>query len=376
MTSSLRRPVGRGSDRRTGSRRTDLPTPSLVLDLAAFRRNASRISESIRSNGAVWRPHVKSHRSPFLARLQIGLGARGITCGTVGEARAFVAAGFDDILIANVIASPAKWVKVARLQKAANVIVCVDDPSQVASAARAADDEGVEIPLYVEVDIGLNRTGTDNAGQLEELVDLISDSRSLRLAGVMGYEGHCLAVWPRAAKEQACQEAIGELVHARELMLARGVDVNVVSCGGTGTYDIVSRLEGVTEVQAGGGCLMDVLYEDVFHVSDLEPALWVDTEVVSARRDGSAIVDAGLKSVSAHSDVMPRVCGYQDVEVVKLSAEHGALQVGTDSAHLEVGERLSLIPGRIDTTVFLHDTLFLVEEGVVLEALPLSRHNW
>ena len=303
------------------------------------------------------------------------LGASGLTCGTVGEARSFVAAGFNDVLLANVIASPSKWHAIALLQTTGEVIACVDSPAHVMEASKAAREVGVRIPVYIELDIGLRRSGVADSRSFEELLTLILDTDSLHVVGVMGYEGHCLGVWPRAAKEKACVEAINRLLEASELMRQRGVESCIVSCGGTGTYDIVSRLDGVTEIQAGGGCLMDVLYEDVFHVSGLETALLVDTTVVS-RAEGTAIVDAGLKAVAGHSNVMPRVNGLAGVDVVRLSAEHGTLKVVEEEEGVEVGRRISLVPGRIDTTVFLHDVMFVVDDGYVAEVLPLVRHHW
>ena len=356
-----------------GKHREELHTPSLVVDIDVFRRNASLVAGEIRANGVVWRPHIKSHRSPVLAQIQLDLGASGITCGTVGEAQGFVAAGFRDILIANVVASPAKWSAVARLQTQAEVIVCVDDSHHVRLATEAGRRDEVQIPIYLEMDVGLRRTGVHDPDRVYGLAEEIARSEWLRLVGLMGYEGHCMNEWPLSAKEQACSDAISKLVKTRDELIARGISVDVVSCGGTGTFEIVSRLDGVTEIQAGGGCLMDVLYEEVFHVKSLEFALTVETEVVSRPHNEVVIVDAGLKAVATHGEVRPRVRQDSNLEVVRLSAEHGTLRSSNGGIRSAIGDRLSLIPGRIDTTIFLYDLMFAVEDERVVDVLQLVR---
>lgn len=356
-----------------GGTRQELETPCLVLDLGIFRDNATRLARTVLDNGAAWRPHIKSHRSPALAWLQQTLGATGVTCGTVGEAQAFVAGGIDDVLIANVLMAAEKWLTVAEMQAEAQVIACIDDRAQLLQAEEAARRTGVEIPLYLEMDVGLRRTGVSCLEDVNRLADEIVDSAHLRLAGLMGYEGHCMAQWPLSKKQDTCAEAVGKVLMAHDALRSRGLHTDVVSCGGTGDYEIVAALEGVTEIQAGGGCMMDVLYDEVFHVDGFDFALAVDTQVVSRPYADTAIVDAGLKAVATHGEVKPRVSARTGVDLTRLSAEHGTLHVSGADDTVVVGDRLSIIPGRIDSTIFLYDRLYVVEEEKVVDELELVR---
>lgn len=300
-------------------------------------------------------------------------GAIGITCGSVGEAQAFVEAGFQDVLIANVLGSSTKWSVVADLQAEARVIGCIDDPAHIQLATAAARQGGVEIPLYVELDVGLRRTGVADLEGLYQLAEAITDTEELRLAGLMGYEGHCLSAWPFETKRELCEEALGRLILARDGLRMRGIEVETVSCGGTGDFEIAGGVDGVNEIQAGGGCLMDVLYDEVFHVAGLGFAAAVETRVVSRPYSDTVIIDAGLKAVATHGDVKPRVVPLSDLEVARLSAEHGTIHVANSVNTVSVGDRLSLIPGRIDSTVFLYDHMYALENDRVVDTLELVR---
>jgi D-serine deaminase-like pyridoxal phosphate-dependent protein len=354
--------------------RAALPTPSLVLDIDVFASNVATMSGQVRASGAAWRPHVKAHRSPYLAAIQVEAGAAGITCGSIGEAEAFVQSGFDDVLLANVLGSVDKWRRLAELQSRSTVIGCVDHVEQVDMAQREAARVSAKIPLYIEVDVGLHRCGVDTPEAAGRLATEIAARPNLDLVGLMGYEGHCMKVWPQESKIAACDSAVQRLTEARSHLSDLGIRVDVVSCGGTGTYTIVSENPGVTEVQAGGGCLMDVLYIDVFNVRDLEFAASVETTVVSRPSPRRVVVDAGLKSLAAHGPAMPRTIGPRSLQVSALSAEHATFEVG-DGAHAlpEIGDRLALVPGRVDSTIFLYERLYLSRGDRVMAWVPLVR---
>ena len=139
-----RRWVGRHVD--------ELDTPVLVVDLDRFESNVAAMATYCRQQGVSWRPHSKSHKSPDIARIQLAAGAIGLTC---------VEHGVTDILLANQLASPARLEGLARLQEGGRVIGIVDDPDALAMAARAGEHVGIDIPLLVDIDIGMHRTGVD-----------------------------------------------------------------------------------------------------------------------------------------------------------------------------------------------------------------------
>ena len=346
-----------------------LDTPAPLLDLDLFERNAGDIGAFLTSHGLGWRPHSKAHKSPFLARLQVRLGAVGVTCAKVGEAEVMVAGGIPEVLVANHLGTALKWSRAAALQRHAKVIVCVDDPEHVRLASAAAVAAGVTIPLLIEVDIGMHRVGVRSTEAALVLAARIDAAPGLHLAGLMGYEGHLLRVWPREAKLEQCAAALAILTDAADAVRAAGHNVEIVSSGGTGSFECTADLPGLTESQAGGGCLMDRFYAEECHVGYAQ-ALTLLATTVSVQAEGGVIVDAGFKSLGSPNGFAPAlVLDPPGVEVVGLSAEHGILSAGADQ--LAVGDQVRMIPAYSDAMLFLHDHLIGHRGEVVTDVIPM-----
>jgi D-serine deaminase-like pyridoxal phosphate-dependent protein len=344
-------------------------TPAALLDLDLFENNASRLHRYLAEHGRTWRPHVKAHKSPELARRQLEVGAIGITCAKLSEAEVMVASGISEVLIANQLGTPAKWQRAAALQRDAHVIVCVDDPVHLQWAANAALAAGVTIPLFIEVDVGMRRAGVTSDQDAVDLAAATTAMPGIELAGLMGYEGHLPRVWPWAEKVSRCADALGSLISAARAVRAAGYPVDIVSSGGTGTFEATAELPLLTECQAGGGCMMDRFYAEECHV-DLAPALTLLTTTISVRPAGRAVVDAGFKALGWLTGFsLPRVLSPAGVEVAALSAEHGMLALDDDALH--VGDQVQLIPSYSDAMLFLHDYLIGHRQGLVADIIPL-----
>lgn len=356
-----------------GSDRDHLDTPALLVDLDRFERNATRLATALRAAGVAWRPHSKAHKSPFLAARQIELGAVGVTCAKVSEAEVMVENGIASVLIANELASRPKLDRVARLLERAEVFACVDAADHVELAAAAGIAASVDIPLLVEVDIGMHRAGVAPGAPARELARTIERRRGVRFAGLMAYEGHVLTLWPAAEKEAAVRESIGQLIDTRDLLERDGIHVGMVSGGGSGSYTATAHIAGITEIQAGGACFMDLFYADESHLAEegYEFALTVLAMVTSRPTRDRAIIDAGFKTLSTRDGVPPRPVDMDDVTVTALSAEHGYLQLGPAAPDLRIGQRVELIPDYSDTTTFLHDQFVGLRDGRVERIIPL-----
>ena len=346
----------------------DLPTPSLLLDLDAFDSNCRTLSSHLAARGVAWRPHSKAHKSPVLARRMIDAGAIGITCAKVSEAEVMVAGGVDQILVANQPSNRLAWDRLASLQGSARVIAAVDSIAHVEAAEAAGHAADETISLVVEVDIGMNRAGVRSIDEAVSLARRIEAS-DCHFAGVMGYEGHLLTIESPGEKESAIRSAVGIAVEAAEAIRADGVEVEIVSAGGTGSYEITSEIEGVTEIQAGGGCLMDRFYREMCGV-DLENALFLVASVGSTPDSNIAIVDAGWKALPDRG--MSPICVEPDgAAVSQLYAEHARLELD-DSVDLNIGDRVLLLPGYSDATTVLHEEFIGFRNGVVEEVIPLE----
>ena len=164
-------------------------TPALMVDLGRFEANVAAMEALLGGTGKTVRPHVKTHRTPELARRQLGGAAVGVTCATVGEAEVMVAAGSTDVLVANEVVDPAKIERLVALAREARVAVAADAAEPVERLARAAAAAGVPIEVLVDVDIGLHRCGVGSAQEAVQLAEVIARQPSLRFRGLMGYEG-------------------------------------------------------------------------------------------------------------------------------------------------------------------------------------------
>jgi len=335
-------------------------TPALLLDYDALRSNIKSMAEFFAPLSAKLRPHFKTHKCTKIARMQMEAGAVGVTCAKVGEAEILLGAGIRDILIANQIVGSLKIERLMRLLgRGVDLKVAVDDEENVRELSRATTARNIELGVLVEVDVGMGRCGLVPGPEMIRLCQFVDDSPSLVFRGLMGYEGH--AVLTRDPLERTTQavKAMEELERARSLVEEAGLEVEIVSAGGTGTYDIAGRAPGVTEVQAGSYVVMDATYVRIR--PEFKPALGVLSTIVSCPRKGAAIADAGLKSITGEFGP-PEVLLPPGARVKRLAEEHAILELdpGVD---LKVGQRVVLFPSHCCTTVNLHEEFVVVERS-------------
>jgi|3_EtaG_2_1085321.scaffolds.fasta_scaffold02528_4 D-serine deaminase-like pyridoxal phosphate-dependent protein len=347
-----------------------IATPFLALDLDIFDRNLERMQQSIVENGLRWRPHVKSIKTPaIIDRLQAA-GAEGVTCAKVSEAEVMVDAGIQDILIANQIVSPQAIQRLAMLNGKARVITAIDSLKNAEDLSKAAAASGVKIPVVIEVDIGLARAGVMPGQPVVDLAGDISSLPGIEFLGVMGWEGHATRIKDVDAKFAAVKEATEQLVNSARSCDAAGFKTEIVSCGGTGTYWMTAKCPGVTEIQAGGGVFCDIQYHDNFGVPH-EYALTVWTTVCSRPNDARIVVDTGWKSMSAYP-VEPKPLGLGKLKRVGLSAEHTTIELADPADEPKIGDRIQFIVGYADSTVFLHEKIYAVQQDTVFGVWPIE----
>jgi D-serine deaminase-like pyridoxal phosphate-dependent protein len=333
----------------------EIDTPALVIDLERMERNVATMARFFAGARASLRPHWKTPKCAEVARLQLAAGAIGVTCAKLGEAEALAAAGVrTSVLIANQIVGAAKLARlVALARELPELIVAVDSAAQVDALDAALAGSSARVGALVEVDTGMHRCGTSSADETVALARRIAGSR-VGWRGVMGYEGHAVLVPDPAKRKELCEAAIAKLVEHVRALESAGLAPEIVSAGGTGTYDQTGSAPGVTEIQAGSYVFMDGRYLDVR--SEFEPALTLHTTVIH-RRGRLLITDAGVKSLSSDFG-LPRGADLP-LRVVGLSEEHGHVLVdeGAD-VPLGPGDRLRILPSHGDTTINLHDRYY------------------
>jgi D-serine deaminase-like pyridoxal phosphate-dependent protein len=345
---------------------TDLSSPALIVDLDVVDANLRAANVLLARTGIALRPHVKTHRTPALALMQVRAHACGVTCATVGEAEAMAAAGIGDILVANEIVSPAKLGRLAALAASGvRLSVAVDDAEAGCALGNAAAMAATTIDVLVDVDVGLGRCGVRTVDEAVAVARACVDHPALRLGGIMGYEGRLRAsVAERTARTRA---AFGMLREVRSAITTAGLPVEVVSGGGTSTLTDAIADGTLTEVQAGTYALMEADLDGLW--LPFSAAVAVRSTVISCR-GSHAVVDAGRKSIGC--EYGPPTALVDGSRVIQMSEEHIVLR--TAGAPLQLGQVVTLRPSQVRTTFNLHDRVFLERGGeVVAEAAVGAR---
>jgi D-serine deaminase-like pyridoxal phosphate-dependent protein len=347
----------------------ELDTPCMVLDLDLFERNVRDCMS--RLAGVRVRPHLKTAKSPDVARLLLAAGAQGICVAKLSEAEVMLENGVDDVLITTEIAGAVKVRRLAALfgrWPDARVRVVVDsrDGAQAIDSALPRDVE-----VLIDVNVGQDRCGVAPAEALP-LAERMRDLERLRLVGVQGYEGNLQHVRDAGERRALCDAAMGRLGVAADALRGAGHRVDVVTTGGTGTAEFCAAHDLVTEVQPGSFAFMDTDYLDTGEVR-YAPALVALATVISHPTPERAVVDAGLKTLTDDSGPA-RLADAPGWSYHHAGDEHGVLSPAGDGERraLAVGDRVALIPSHIDPTVNLHDVLYAHRGGTVEAAWPVA----
>jgi D-serine deaminase-like pyridoxal phosphate-dependent protein len=326
-----------------------LPSPALVVDVAAFEANVSAADALLRGGAKRLRPHVKTHRTPALALRQLTAATAGLTCATVGEAEAMVDGGADDVLVANEVIRRDKLARLAALARRARVAVAVDSTEGVLALGEAAR-RVAEVLVLVDLDVGLGRCGVAGVDEAVELARLVERTPGIRLAGIMGYEGRLRA--GRDDRGQVISRAYEALAETREAFDRSGLQAGTVSSAGTSTLREALADPAVTEIQAGTYALWEA------DLGGLElpfvPACSVVATVISRTGD-RVVLDAGRKSIACdYGPPEPLLAG---AKLESIHEEHTTLRCGGPAPSL--GERVALRPAHVRLTFNLHDLVWL-----------------
>lgn len=339
-----------------------IPTPALVVELEALEHNLRLMSEFFGRRHAKLRPHFKSHKCVTIARRQLEAGnAVGITCAKISEAEVLASGGIPDILIANQVVGQGKPERVAALARQCRLTVAVDDEAQVRALSAALSGISVRVGVLVEVDVGMHRCGVPPGEAALRIARAADRAAGVEFLGLQAYEGHCTTVLDPEERRRQALASIEKAVATRRLLEASGLPVQVLSGGGTGTYDMTGLMDGVDEVQAGSYALMDHFYAK--RRPEFAVALSVIATVISSNGSDHAVLDVGVKGVGA--DLGPPVLADRPEDAISRfeSEEHASVRVG--GPPLKVGDRVRLVPSHGCTTCNLHRRVFAVRGGIV-----------
>ena len=353
-----------------------MDTPAVVVDLDILDANLKRTAELAAKSGIKLRPHIKTHKSVWIAKKQLDYGAKGITVAKLGEAEVMADGGIDDILIAFPLVGSGKLKRLAALlRRGVHITVSVDSLEAARGISDVGTELGMQISLYLDINTGLNRCGLEPGQASAELALAISALPGVAVTGLMTHAGHAYGCRDaESAQKVAFEEAEG-LIATQKIITDRGVNVPEISVGSTPTSKFAGQLSGVTEMRPGAYVFGDGSQLFPGLITEEECAMRIYTTVISTPRPGYIIVDAGSKTLtndaSIHRSGYGYLPDYPEIMVERLSEEHGILAV-PDNCGLQIGDVVSLIPNHCCTVVNLRDELFGTRGGKLEQVLKID----
>ncbi len=318
----------------------DLDTPSLYVDLDALENNIARMQQECREWGVELRPHVKTHKIPEIAQMQLDAGAIGITVAKVGEAEVLPG---DDVLVAYPLVK-AKLPRLRELTRKRRVKVAVD------SVDVARDLQGIE--TLVEIDVGVGRTGVQSPEQAVAVAKACSD-----------FQG--IFYWPSWLDEAGFHTACKKIDDVLDALSAAGFEAKIVSGGSTPGAPKTPLIPQTTEIRPGTYVFYDASSLENKLCEEGDCALRVLTTVVSTSVPGQCVIDAGSKTLSSDQTVGSGTYGHfigHQWTVRKLNEEHGYVEIHSPA---KIGEKVWLVPSHVCPTVNLHDEVWYGRRGRV-----------
>ncbi len=342
-----------------------LDTPCAIVELPIIDRNITNMVATLQKNGIAHRPHTKAHKCAFLAKRQIELGAKGITCAKVSEAEAMAGAGITDILIANEIIGEQKVERMIRLSEKADIISVIDSLTGAETINECSKKHRIVSKVYVDVDIGAHRCGLTKEDALE-LCRKVMEMSNLEIVGLFGYS--CKAYGVPAGQEMIRVSNLENelLMEAKDYIESRlNIRFKTVSSGCSLSSRYPETLAGITECRAGNYIFNDAtaLKAGVCTVDDC--SLRVVATVISNPEPGRILLDAGTKALSSdgshYDNLYGYVIEYPDMEIYNLNEEHAYVRCSVHNTP-KIGEKVTIIPNHSCVISNLFGRLVAFEE--------------
>ncbi len=355
-----------------------LQTPALVVDIEVLQRNIESMAGHCKNNGLKLRPHAKTHKCIEIARRQVEAGAVGVCCAKLGEAEVMVSGGLGSVLITSPVVSPSAMQRLCALNlQASELIVVVDNPVNVKDLGRCAGETGKALKVLVDLDPELHRTGIAPGQAAVELVQRILLDDQLIFMGLQMYAGQVMHIESFEKRQARSLVVMNTLAGTRALLRQNQIECEILSGGGTGTFDIDGAAGVLTELQAGSYIVMDREYNEIDKQAspsgEFDTGLFVQTSVVSNNTPGLVTVDAGFKSFATDADapllhwVQPGNEGVlEDAVYFFFGDEHGGVRIGKDKS-LELGTAMRAIVPHCDPTINLYDHIHVIEGDTLVD---------
>ena len=378
LTATAATPAPNAEYLEVGLPKSSLLTPALCVDLDKLEGNIDTMQNTVSRNGIGVRPHTKTHKCPAIAHLQMERGAVGICTAKLTEAEVMFEHGLRQILLTTVNVSAAKIRRAMQLRKQCDgYIQAVDTEGNARELNDAAREAGIIADVTVVVDPGGHRSGITPGEPALTLAQLVDRLNNLRLRGILCYDGGSQHVSGFAARRTQAIERLAPAAETFSRMQQSGLNVEIFSGGGTGTYNIDHATPGFTDIQSGSYVFMDASYlgiggqdnDEVY--GDFKPSLTILTTVLNAQYEGRATTDAGAKSCTINRP-WSSVVGETGMSYTSGSDEYGSIRYENPSRVYQAGDRLELIISHCDPVVNLYDKIYAIRNDSVEAVWPVA----
>lgn len=358
-----------------------IETPYIIIDYDVMKRNIERMQDVADKNGCKLRPHIKTHKIPEIAQMQVNAGADGITTAKISEAEVMAEHGLNNIFIAYPIIGEGKIRRVLDLNRRIKLIVGLDSVVGANALSKAALASNQVLEVRIEIDTGLRRTGAP----YEKAVDFarsIASLKGIHITGIFTFKGLMFKGNVTLDREKAGLEEGTLMVKLASDLRKEGFDIRDVSVGSTPTAAFVAMVPGVTEIRPGTYVFNDSMLVNAGVCKQKDCAATVVSTIISRSDEHIAIIDSGNKTISTDSaqGVFPYFLeGYgkilcdKQLVLERLSEEHGIITISeAGSFELGVGDTVSIIPNHICTTINLHDRVYFYINGQPLREVAVA----
>ncbi|MDQ3441432.1 MAG: alanine racemase [Planctomycetota bacterium] len=351
----------------------NIPTPAVVVDEQVAMRNVRKLADYSAKHNLTVRPHTKTHKSIRMAKAQLAAGATGLTVAKVGEAEVMIQAG-SDILIAYPALDAARTGRIAQLATGRTVRLAVDSALAAEALGAAARSAGVTLGILVDVDTGFHRTGVQSPEAALALAQLVDKTSGLRLDGLFTFPGHLRG--PGRVDTDSLTFVQQRLAESLALLKQHGLRVDIVSGGSTPSAYHAHLVPAYTEIRPGTYIYNDMNTVYAAACTLEEVAAKVVCTVISDAVPDKVVLDGGTKTfTSDRNGPQPDsghgyVVQYPNAKLVRLSEEHGEVDVSQCERRPKLGERVEVIPNHICPCVNLHDAAWLRTADGELIRLP------
>jgi D-serine deaminase-like pyridoxal phosphate-dependent protein len=352
-----------------------MPTPALVIDGVQVRQNIRRMADYTARHGLKLRPHIKTHKSTRLARMQLDAGAVGLTVAKVGEAEVMAETG-TDLLVAYPTVDPSRCRRIAELARGHSVRVALDSAFAIDATADAARRAGSTIGILIEIECGFGRTGVASPEESVELARRATEREGLRLDGLLCFPGQIREAGD--AQAPALAELAAQLEETIAFWSRCGLNAAIVAGGTTPTAYQSHRVKALTEIHPGTYVFNDLNTVRSGNCGWDECAAGIVCTVVSTAVKDRIVIDGGTKTFTSDLCVVARdsghglIVGYPEAKIIRLSEEHGVVDVSRCNRRPGIGERVMVIPNHVCPCVNLQADFWWFEPGQAPERWPVS----